>query len=344
MRRAARCLWVGLLAASGCLWWAKRQLRRNGAVIALTFHRVLGDTSFGKTHSLPGIIVRERTFRELIAYCTREFEPVDLQDALPGEPFGNLKVAFTFDDGWGDNYTTALPIAQAHRVPLTIFVCPSLVGKNSPFWPERVVALMRAVQPLSQEPELYAVIEKLKQSTPDEREQYFADLSNQALKQGIAIEPSNVDRMLSWAEIEEMDQLGVKFGSHTQTHQILTKVPLETAYLEVQESKAAIEGALNKHCHAFAYPNGNQSSSTRRVLAESGFRLAVTTECAPWNSNCDPFAIPRVNVHEDNLVGLTGQFSPAMFVYTTLWRAWRAAKANSRTRVHEHRQPVTATR
>ena len=340
-RRVARCLWVGLLASSGCLWWAKRQLRGNGAVIALAFHRVLDDASYRQTHSLSGTIVRERTFRELVAYVARECEPVDLHGTLSSQPCSKLRVTFTFDDGWSDNYTTALPIAQANRVPLTIFVCPELVGKHSPFWPERVVALMRALEPMHLDSEIYALIESLKLCPRDVREQYLAKLSEQAFEQGISIEPSSVDGMLSWAEIEEMDRQGVNFGSHTQTHQILTTVPVETASQEVLESKAAIEGALNKRCDVFAYPNGNWSSATRRILAESGFRLAMTTECGAWNAKCDPLAIPRSNVHEDNLIGLTGRFSPAMFVYTTFWKPWRATRANSRTGARAPQQSVT---
>jgi len=309
----------------------------------MAFHRVLSDASYGKTCSLPGILVRERTFRELIAYVARECEPVDLEGVQLGQPCRKLRVAFTFDDGWSDNYATALPIARAKNIPLTIFVCSGLVGKSVPFWPERVVASVRAVQPMPGDSEIYALIESLKRCTPEVRDQHLAKLSEWAFKQGISIEPSNVDQMLSWAEIKEMDGQGVKFGSHTQTHQILTTVPVETAYQEVQDSKAAIEGALKKRCDVFAYPNGNWSSATRRILAETGFRLAVTTDCGVWNTKCDPLAIPRSNVHEDNLVGLTGRFSPAMLAYTTFWRAWRIMRANSRTGSRVQQQSASPT-
>jgi hypothetical protein len=50
----------------------------------------------------------------------------------------------------------------------------------------------------------------------------------------------------------------------------------------------------------------------------------VTTEKGAWLKNTDPLCIPRVNVYEENLVGPFGHFSPAMFEYTTLWKAWRA--------------------
>src|SRR5258706_2098405 len=57
--------WVSLLQMAGGLWWAKRQLRRNEAVVVLTFHRVLCDADFQRMPSLPGIVVRQNTFERL---------------------------------------------------------------------------------------------------------------------------------------------------------------------------------------------------------------------------------------------------------------------------------------
>jgi len=332
-RRLLKWLWAGLLLRSGCLWWAKRQLRCNGAVITLTFHRVLEDASYERTNSLPGMLVRQGTFLELVAYIARRCEPVDLRGCTPGKPSAKLRVAFTFDDGWSDNYTIAFPIVRANRIPLTVFVCSGFVGRNSPFWPERVTALLRAVQPTAGHAETAALIERLKQCTPEAREQSLAELSERAREQGMSVRPSNVDRMLSWSEITEMDRADVSFGCHTQTHQILTTIPMETARQEVRESKAAIENALNKPCNVFAYPNGNWSPETQSILAELGFGLAVTTERGAWTASCDRLAIPRSNVCEGNLVGPSGRFSPTMFEYTTFWKAWRATKADTRLRV-----------
>jgi peptidoglycan/xylan/chitin deacetylase (PgdA/CDA1 family) len=342
-RRVVRRLWAGLLAASGCLWWAKRQLRGDGAVVPLLFHRVLGDPDYRRTNSLPDIVVRARTFRALVAHVVRRYELVDLLEAQPGKPSNKVRVAFTFDDGWSDNHAVAFPIAREYGAPLTVFLCPGLIDRNSPFWPEQVVALTRAVRPATEDSEMEALIEKLKRCATEGRAQHLAKLSEQVHEQGISSKLSSVDGTLSWAAIAEMDQGGVSFGSHTQTHQIVTTVPLETARKEVRESKTAIETALNKRCEAFAYPNGNWSPETRRMLAEEGLTLAVTTQRGAWTATCDRLAIPRSNISEDNVVGPTGRFSPAMFEYATFWKSWRATKAKSRLEVRANRQSTPIT-
>jgi peptidoglycan/xylan/chitin deacetylase (PgdA/CDA1 family) len=324
LRFLARCMWVGVLAWTGCLRWAERRLRDRGAIVTLTFHRVLEDSSYRATNSLPGIVIRECTFRDLVRYVACRCEPVAFADAVLGTSCGTIRVAFTFDDGWHDNYTTAFPIVRAYRVPITIFVCPGALGKTAPFWPEQALALLRATRLDSGPNQLMEVIESLKRFTPERREQYLAELSERAGSRCSPIELSTVDRTLSWDEIVEMDKAGVCFGSHTDTHQILTTIPATVAQKEVRHSKVALERMLGKPCQVFAYPNGDWSPETRHIVEEMGFVRAVTTQRGVWTSVSDPLAIPRSNVCESNVVGITGRFWPAMFEYTMLWKAWRA--------------------
>jgi peptidoglycan/xylan/chitin deacetylase (PgdA/CDA1 family) len=328
-RRVLRWLWARFLAASGCLWWAKRQLRDDGAIVTLIFHRVLSEPSYRKTNSQPEIIIREQTFRELVAHVARCCEAVDLEGTTPGTPGSKPKVAFTFDDGWEDNYGVVFPIAREYRIPFMIFVCSELVGKKAPFWPEQVIALERGIRPLDEDAEIQDLIERLKECTPEERERRLTELSEQASKRGVSLESSSIDGTLSWTEIAEMDRAGVRFGSHTQTHQILTNVGTETARQEVLGSRATLAKALGKECNLFSYPNGNWSSDAQQVVAEAGYKKAFALKYGAWTSACDPLCIPRINVYEGTVVGLTGRFSPALFDYATFWKAWRAIKSES---------------
>ncbi len=341
--RVLRWLWVGLLASSGCLWWAKRKVRGNGAVLALVFHRVLSDTDYRRTHSQREILVRESTFRDLAAYVQRECEALDLHEAAPGEPSQKLKVVFTFDDGWWDNHAVALPIARDHGIPLTVFLCPQLVGQSMPFWPERVIALLRASKPEPDALEINTRIESLKKEMPERRKQELAKLVKDADNRNLPVQPAPIDRTLSWEEIAQMGQAGVRFGSHTHSHEILTSVPTDTARREVEGSGAAIEHFVGKPCRAFSYPNGNWSVEARRIVAEAGFNLAVTTDRGVWTADSDPLAIPRSNIYEDDLVGLDGHFSPAMFEYTTIWKAWRRSKMKSSLHTGTQPRPTAAT-
>jgi peptidoglycan/xylan/chitin deacetylase (PgdA/CDA1 family) len=324
VRLSLQFAWARLLQASGCLWWAKRQLRRRGAVMVLTFHRVLNDAEFQRTCSLPAIVIRRQTFNDLAVHVAGRYEAVDFIRAIEA-PSGKLRVMFTFDDGWKDNYTNALPVTRAHGVPLTAFVCPGLIGRALPFWPELVASLLGKTSPPISASEVESVIENLKVAGSEHRQQYIGRLH--ALHAPADIRDAyDSDRTVSWDDIREMDMAGVSFGCHTHTHQILTTVSAQTAREEVRESKQAVEGVLHRRCDLFAYPNGNSSAATRRMLAAEGFAGAFTTQRGAWTSDTDRMAIPRVNMCEASVVGPTGRFSPAMFQYNVFWKAWRAMR------------------
>ena len=338
----AQQLFVYSLYVCGAFWWAKRSLRKNGSVVVLTFHRVLQDSVFENSSVLRGVVVRENSFRELAEYVAKYYEAIEIGQNLPDRPADRLRVAFTFDDGWADNYAVALPIAKRFQIPLTIFVCPGLIGSDEPFWPERMTSLSAKSGGVILKREIDELIEILKKYSPEEREEAIKELlKSNGVEQP---EPGHLGGKwtLSWEEIVEMNQSNVTFGSHTQTHQILTTLHSPRIQSEIGLSKAALEHALGTSCELFAYPNGNWNPMIRDLVAAEGFKLAFTTERGAWTPSCDPLAIPRANVYEGNIVRANGTFSAPMFEYTTFWKVWLAMKRkNSKSRQAE---PVAATR
>lgn len=341
IRGVVRWLWAGLLAVTGCTWWAKRRLCREGGAVVLAFHRVLAEADYARTRSPRGMVARQRSFAALAAYAAREYEIVEAGSLEPGKPGRKLRVAFTFDDGWSDTGSVAMPIAQAHGIPLTVFVCPGLVGRETPFWPERAAALLGAARPWMQEKDVEGTIERLKWVPREERDRFLAELEIAAEAGRRAAERCQADSTLSWDQIRAMAREGVRFGAHTQTHEILTVVSEETARGEIRRSKEELERALGAACEMLAYPNGRWSGETRRMVAEAGFGRAFTVERRAWTAGCDSLAIPRVNVAEDDLVGPGGAFSPAIFEYAVIWKSWRAAGAGASMEARGRRRPAS---
>jgi len=327
-RHVAQFLWVRALYLSGALWWAKRQLRRRGAIVVLTFHRVLEDECFAQTHSLPNIVVRKSTFGRLVHYVAAHYETVDVRRAAPGQASDRLRMAFTFDDGWRDNFENALPELAAHGLPATVFLCTGLMGRNTPFWPEQVHGTLfdslRRSYGKRAGRLVEALIEGLKYGSAEARASHLDLLLQQT--NGAPAQFYDRDSTLSWDQIAEMRRQGIAFGSHTHTHQILTSVRLDDAKGESCTSKAALEAQLQESCDAFAYPNGNWSPEIRDLVAECGYRLAFTTDRQAWLPGTDRLAIPRSNVQEEDLIGLTGRFSAAMFDYATFWKVWQTLR------------------
>lgn len=311
------------LRLSGSFWWAERQIRNRGGLIVLTFHRVLTAQEFRTTYSHPGIVVSRDCFRLMLAHIKNSYTPIRLSEAQPGRRLPRLGVVLTFDDGWKDNITNALPEALAAGCPFTVMICPGLVGVEAPFWPERAIGILRSINPGWSIELVDREVERLKRLSEPDRTAWFTAMERSAGQVG----PDSAARCgstLNWNDIREMRESGIEFGAHTQTHQILDTIAPEQAAEEIGESRRSIERELQAPCDSFAYPNGNVTGEIAQMVNAEGITLAVTTSPGVWTSETDRLRIPRINISEDNVAGLGGRFSPTMFQYAVTWKAWRA--------------------
>jgi peptidoglycan/xylan/chitin deacetylase (PgdA/CDA1 family) len=320
LRAHGKAFWAGLLRASGLLYLARKWVQRHGAIV-LTFHRVLTDSELQQTASLPGMIVRSNTFSGFLKHASETCEFVNLARDPDWERTGKLKLAVTFDDGWSDNATSAYPAALRYHAPLTIFIVPEKTGAELPFWPERTAAALDRASDGSGRNAIMIerAIETLKALPVEERERRIGVMAGSP-PSGRA--SASVDRTMTWEQIAELHAVGVTFGSHTSTHEILTTIPPARAEQEINSSRALIQEKLESPCTLFSYPNGDCSAPVRRLVADAGYKFAfLNQDPGVWTRDCDPFLIPRVNVCEYHLADSSGNFSPLMFDYAVVWNA-----------------------
>jgi len=100
---------------------------------------------------------------------------------------------------------------------------------------------------------------------------------------------------LSRADILEMADDGIEFGSHSMNHKWLHQLPVEEIKFEVEESKRQLEELLQTPCKVFAYPAGYFSDEARRVVEDAGHVGAVTTIYGPCDRP-DPYALNRIEI------------------------------------------------
>jgi len=356
-RATLRWAWVYFLYITGLIWWARRCVARRGAIIVLTFHRVLSRSEQKLSNSLAGIVVGKETFDSLARYVSSRYEIVNLGKGEPNWPPGNhrARIAFTFDDGWADNARLAFPIARQYGIPLAVFICPGRVGQEGAFWPERVAALWRAAQQVEGlrnqlatllarfvpdgptrtpagigGPEMARLIEELKSWQPKKRDWLIAQMA-EVVETGSGMRQSAaVDATMGWGDIRFLAENGVTFGSHTQNHQILTCIPLNEVKHEIETSKRVIEQTLGSDCALFSYPNGNFSPQVKELVARAGYRFAFSTRTGAWTRECDRWLVPRINVWEGMLVGPWGRFSRVACEYALFWKAYRSLRSGDR--------------
>lgn len=291
--------------------WARRRIARERAIVVLMFHRVLNDDDWERTNSLPGMIIRDRTFASLIDHAVRSADIVPAEDGRPGTGQGlRPRLIFTFDDGWIDNATVALPIATERQVSFTIFVCPGLMDSHEPFWTERAVAFSGGEPADANE-----FIEKLKRMPPSERREKMTSLANRPRR-----DPAEVDRTMSWDDVRRLQDAGVTFGSHSYEHEILTHLHGAELSRDLARARVEIQEKLQNACLLMAYPNGGTSPEVAAAVAGAGHAIAYTTDPRIWMRGEGAHNVPRINMCEAKLVGPSGTFSGAAFDYAVYWR------------------------
>jgi peptidoglycan/xylan/chitin deacetylase (PgdA/CDA1 family) len=315
----------GALALLAGYAWLRIRLSTKPTLLILTYHRILPSDHTERDAEQPGMIASPEALERHINLTRRlGAEPMHLSDWLArhenGEPLPRLAVAFTFDDGWRDNYQHAFPTLQATATPATIFLVSKLLDTNTVFWPEQVIYLLTRL-PVSNA----AVFDWLRPFLPQTSDQTTKPLTLEqadgvisrlkALDDATIIKhlaatyaevPELADfqqtpRVLASDELMDMSKQGlVRYGGHTRHHYRLNLLnDSQTLKDEIVGCLEDIRNLGDAHVPVFCYPNGDISNQGEQLVA-THYRAACTTETG-WNqAGCDPFKLRRFNLHDGN--------------------------------------------
>lgn len=118
-------------------------------------------------------------------------------------------------------------------------------------------------------------------------------------------------KLMSWAQIREMDAAGMEFGGHTINHADLPKLAREDALHQLTASKAKLESELNHPTIAFAYPFGDHNAAVVGLVREAGYRVAVGLCCGYKLRGEILLTLPRIRVsYDDTLVDFAKKLPP----------------------------------
>jgi peptidoglycan/xylan/chitin deacetylase (PgdA/CDA1 family) len=100
--------------------------------------------------------------------------------------------------------------------------------------------------------------------------------------------------ILDWGDIAELDEEGtLRFEAHSLTHPNLPALDEHVARHEIEGSRTALEARLGRPAEAFSYPSGLYGERERRLVAEAGFRIAVSCEPGVNEPGTDRLALRR---------------------------------------------------
>jgi peptidoglycan/xylan/chitin deacetylase (PgdA/CDA1 family) len=221
-------------------------------------------------------------------------------------------VAFTFDDGYRDNATEALPVFQAHNAPMAIYLTTGLIDRSIDYWWGALERLVwrhdwieaRAIGMETDFPS--ATTEEKRHALASIQAWTHAYLEARAPKitawcqaRGISAVAAMEEDVLSWDEVRGLARNPlVTIGAHTVTHPRLSQLAESDARRELYDARVRIESEISRPVIHLAYPYGGRRACGPReaVLArEAGYETAVTTRRGNlFKSHSEHFtALPR---------------------------------------------------
>jgi peptidoglycan/xylan/chitin deacetylase (PgdA/CDA1 family) len=291
-----RCL--GTVLASGS---------HGRRLLILTYHRVLDgpDSMIEWGLDVAG-------FDAQLRVLTSNFNVLRLDEALARLATASLPpraVALTFDDGYADNYTHALPLLQRHGVKATFFVATAFLNGGR-MWNDTIIeALRRAAGPrldlsaigladlevataAARRGSCTRVIDHLKHRSLEERQQAVDYVAAAVSK------PLPDDLMMTDAQVRGLQDAGMHIGAHTASHPVLAAVDDVTAQREIADGRDYLRGLLREPVDIFAYPNGRPVRDYSRqhvdLVKQLGFKSALSTAWGYTDVRSDLWQVPRV--------------------------------------------------
>lgn len=132
-------------------------------------------------------------------------------------------------------------------------------------------------------------------------------------------------RTLALDDVLEMQEAGVRFGSHTWAHLDMTTTDDATCERDLRDSRDLLEDLLGRPVPYLAYPRGRHSARVRRAAERAGYTFALSLPEGP--EPIGRFAVPRVGVYPGNgLSGLRIKTSRA-YLPVRMSRAWPAVRS-----------------
>lgn len=246
-----------------------------------------------------------------LAVLKRWFAVIPLREAAAHLRRGTLPVrsaCVTFDDGYADNATVALPILRRHSVPATFFVATGFLDGGR-MWNDSVIETVRSARGDTLDARSVG-LDELPISTPALRRQAIEKLlgtlkylpleERQKQVDRLASESSGAlpsDLMMTGDQVRQLHANGMEIGGHTATHPILTGLDPGRATREIEDGRRRLEEITGSPVKVFAYPNGKPGRDYARehvgMVRELGFEAAVSTAWGVGHTASDPYQLPR---------------------------------------------------
>lgn len=318
--------------------YLKRFLKPSCAVV-LMYHRV-ADPEADPWQ----LAVSPANFEAQLRWLKSKYTLVTPQDLAVQIGRGKVaanQVCLTFDDGYRDNYTTALPLLQKHGCPATFFISTYFLQTGRLYWwdllQEIVFNSPELPSPFSFNvggetvtcalenegrltPELQALQNNWVWSAapPTQRCRLYFSLWEKMRplpqreierlltqlqeKTDVAALKKGAGEPMTLSNLREMSRHPlVHIGLHTHTHPVLSLHGMNVQQNELAENKKMLEEVCGYPMTVLSYPHGKYNDYTVSIVKKMALTAAFTTNSEAISPKSLPQCLGRIQVTDGGI-------------------------------------------
>jgi len=301
----------------------------SNSILNIMYHGVVlnNSTYFSPRH------IYKTMFEKQLAYYKENFDVISIPEAFHYKKNNIIpkkkSITISFDDGFQNNFQTALPLLEKYNVKTTFFVSSVCTSREYPnyLWSELIAALnyfykkqviylgdIKFENLVNIEMNI-SLTNFLKSRSYKAREQYIIELDNKyKLISKLETLPSEIWRLMNKDELIKLsDSKVVEIGSHGHLHHNLGNIDLVDAKKELLLSKKLLEETIDKEVNMIAYPDGSYNSEVKSISQDLGFvyQMAVNylkEEDAHDMRIMNRHGISSTTTFESNMIFLNAAF------------------------------------
>ena len=303
--------------------------------IILSYHRV------ARPELDPwGLRVSPENFAQQISVLRQFGSPISLPDFASSYQNGTAPeraIVVTFDDGYLDNLTHALPLLKKYGVPATVFISTAYTDQDYFWWEALEHVFLRSnrlpqslILQLNDGPmewelgdaSYYETVQYERdcisckwRGERGSRIRIYHEVYDVLWSLGHAQRLQLVNDIILWAGMdrrsfsdsrpmnaEEIKTMGhqdiISIGAHSVNHLPLDEKPIHIQESEILGSRRVLEHVLNRPVNTFAFPHGKFCDESVNILKTNEFLCACTTRESGVERSTDPLLLPRYSVSD----------------------------------------------
>ncbi len=265
--------------------------RSSNNTLHVLFHGVVNNDA---TYLAPRHMLKTQ-FEKHLRYFTKNFDVISISEAFErywsGYKNKRKTITVSFDDGYRNNLTNALPLLEKYKIKTTFFIS-GVVTENTGdyilysdildaaayFYRDQVLQASGIAFKNGRIIENDGdIMDYLKHLQPEARESFLKELSDRyKIPEKLRKLDPDIWQLMNKSELVALSQSAyVTIGSHGYRHYNLGLISEQDAEKELTSSKQVLEATIGKKVNSIAYPDGCYSKAVKEIAEKAGYSMQL---------------------------------------------------------------------